>query len=279
MKKLLIKNNVNYHYEIIESVIVKCHEILDIDKTISIDIYLYILNDKSFNKYIIDKYPSIKIKEINNYDYYINCTIYDNDFINLDTQKSNKKYISHEITDRLKKNPNVLFLTPLSINNFFYADVMPFSKKKKLSKIPIYIIQGNLNHNRRNLSLLKKILDNNYKYNFIFKLIGRGYLPKNLEKYKKIILFKNNLKFIDYHKEFLDCYCILPLITKQKHPKYYTNKLTSTINYARGYKLKCLIDKNLQDIYNLDDVEIFNDINDISMAFKKTLDKFYNSNI
>ena len=47
------------------------------------------------------------------------------------------------------------------------------------------------------------------------------------------------------------------------------------MNYAKGYKLKCLIDKDLQSIYNLDDVEIFQDINDISKAFENTLEIFY----
>jgi hypothetical protein len=87
---------------------------------------------------------------------------------------------------------------------------------------------------------------------------------------------KNNLNFIDYHKEFLDVYCILPLISKASHPFYYNTKLTSTINYARGYKLKCLIDQNLQDIYNLNYVEIYNNPSDISIGFAKTLDDFYN---
>ena len=101
--------------------------------------------------------------------------------------------------------------------------------------------------------------------------------PKFLEKYKDKIVIKKNLDFINFHKQFLDSYCLLPLITKQSHSKYYTFKLTSTINYDRGYKLKCLIDKDLQNIYNLDNVEIFNDIDDISSAFENTLETFYNS--
>ena len=64
--------------------------------------------------------------------------------------------------------------------------------------------------------------------------------------------------------------------TKKTHSSYYNKKLTSSINYARSYKLKCLIDKDLQEIYNLEDVEIFNDINDISAAFIRTLEQFYN---
>ena len=80
-----------------------------------------------------------------------------------------------------------------------------------------------------------------------------------------------------YHREFLDCYCIMTLLTKKSHPQYYSNKLTSSINYAKGYNLKCLIDRELQDIYQLTNVEIYKNENDICDAFEKTLEEFYNS--
>lgn len=275
-KTLLIVNKLEYHYEIIESIIVKYNYILNINKDIIIDIYLYINNKSSFKEYISNKYPNIKFSNLKTYDYYIYCTVYDKNFNYLDKdKKSIKKYISHEITNKLKKNPNVYFLTPLSKSNYIYADILPYSDNKKISNIPIYIVQGNLNQNRRYLKLLTKILDQSYKYKFIIKLIGRGYLPEELQKYKNQIVLKNNLNFINYHKEFLDAYCILPLISKKTHPYYYNRKLTSSINYVRGYKLKCLIDKDLQEIYNLIDVEIYNDINDITTVFTKTLEQFY----
>ena len=284
-KKLLIVNNTHVHCEIIESVIVKYHEILKISKEIPINIYLKIGdlvlgNNTDFIKYIKNKYPKIIFENISNYDYFINCTTYDADFHELDKkQNSTNKYISHEITDRLKTNPNVYFLTPLSKSNYIYADVLPYSNDKIKPNIPIYVIQGNLNQNRRYLGLLEKILDQSYQYEFKIKLVGRGHLPSELQKHKDKIVLKNNLNFIDFHKEFLDVYCILPLITKKTHSSYYNKKLTSSINYARSYKLKCLIDKDLQEIYNLEDVETFNGINDISAAFIRTLERFYNDKI
>ena len=123
--------------------------------------------------------------------------------------------------------------------------------------------------------LLNKILDQSYQYDFIIKLIGKGYLPKELDKHKNKIVLKNNLNFMDFHKEFLDAYCILPLISKETHPHYYYTKLTSSINYARGYKLKCIIDEDLQEIYKLDNVEVYRDINDIESCFINTLENFY----
>jgi len=278
MERVLIYNDYPCHYEIIESVIVKHREILNIEHETSI--HLYTRPDPSFKEYISTKYPKIKFEKTPRviFDYYINCTVYDHDVNRLDTTKdSNHKYISHRVTEQLKTNPNVYFLTPLSINKHLSMDVLPYAANKAVADVPIYIIQGNLNQNRRHLDLLKKILDETYQYKFIVKLIGRGVLPPSLHEYKDKIVVRNNLNFIDYHKEFLDGYCILPLISKSTHPGYYATTLTSTINYARGYGLKCLIDKDLQDIYNLDDVEVFNDINDISSAFKKTLETYYST--
>ena len=274
-KKLLIINSKKCHYEILESIIVKYHQILKIKKDETVYIYLDIIKDTSFNKYISDKYPDIKFKNIENYDYYINCTIYDRFFESLDMKESKKIYISHEVSDRLKGNPNVFFLTPLSKKNYITCDILPYTDMKTFSDIPIYIIQGNIRGNRRYFKLLVKILNNNYKHKFIIKIIGKGNLPKEFKEYKSKIVLKNNLSFIDYHKEFLNAYCILPLISKKTHSQYYTKKLTSSMNYASGYNLKCLIDKDLQEIYNLKNVEIYNDINDISIGFAKTLNQFY----
>lgn len=275
--KLLINNYAQCHYETIESSIVKHREILKINDEISIDIYLNLdFDDPHFREYINKKYPQIKFQKIHDFDYLIECTIYDRDFHILEfNPNKGKKYIAHEITDGLKTNSNVYFLTPLSKYQFIYSDVLPFSEEKKISSIPIYVIQGNFEPARRNYDLLSRILDSSYNYEFKIKLVGRGNCPIDLKKYGDKIIVRNNLNFIDYHKEFLDAYCILPLITKKSHPNYYQKKLTSTINYARGYKLKCLIDKDLQEIYNLEDVEIFNDINDIGNGFLNTLKQFY----
>jgi hypothetical protein len=122
----------------------------------------------------------------------------------------------------------------------------PACEKKSL--IPIYVIQGNIQSTRRNYDLLIRILDYTYKYKFKIKIVGRGKLPEIFDKYSDVIDCKYNYDFIDYHKEFLNCYCIIPLITKESHPQYYTNKLTSTINYGKAYNLKFLIDQDLQDI-------------------------------
>lgn len=278
MNKILIRNKVNFHYECIESVIIKHKSFFKLKEKTEVFLWLHPLTDSFFITYIKNKYKNIKF--VNNkidFDYYIDCTVYDKAFIGADgfeqlSLNKNKKYIAHEISNRLKTNPNVYYLTPLAGQNFFRADYLPFFDKKEKPK-PIYIIQGNLNQNRRNLSLLIDILKDTYQYDFIIKLVGKGFLPPELEPYKDKILLKNNLNFIDYHKEFLDAWCILPLITKESHPQYYTNKLTSTINYCTGYDIKAIIDEDLQKIYKLKNVEIFK--KDIVSAFKNTLKEYY----
>ena len=49
---------------------------------------------------------------------------------------------------------------------------------KKISTIPIYVIQGHLNQKRRYIKLLNIILDQSYEYDFIIKLIGRQSFSK-----------------------------------------------------------------------------------------------------
>jgi hypothetical protein len=286
MKKLLIANNRSFHYEIIESVIVKYKELLGGGGTPDMQIYLHLTgrsSNPSFVNYIQSKYPSVIFKSIKDYHRRIDCTVYDKHApypspigiwpLNSKSD-SNTKYIGHRITDRLKKNPNVYWLTPLAKKNYFNANILPFSSTKIGTKIPIYMVQGA--SSRRDWRLLIKILERNYgPHEFNITLLGKGKFPEELSKYKAKVTMKCNLNFCDYHKQFASVYCILPLTTKATKKQYYTTQLTSTINYASGYNLKCLIDRDLQKIYNLKDVEVFNDGSDIAEAFGKTLRAFY----
>ncbi len=280
MMIILIENLYNYHYEILETLIVDYNKIIPNISNKDVTIYLVISKNNSFETYIKSKYPKIIFGIPKIFDYHISATIYnyDDDYKKIFKNSKRYFYISHHVSDRLQKLSNVYYLTPIG-NKYLYADKLPFNEisYKKPSNVPIYIIQGGLNVRRRHYKLLEKILEKKYEYDFIIKLVGRGYLPPQLKKYSNKIIVRNNLNFIDYHKEFLNAYCILPLVTKKTNPKYYVQKLTSTISYCIGYNLKCLIDKDLQNIYNLKDVEVFNNENDIAESFKNTLVEFYNN--
>ena len=60
-------------------------------------------------------------------------------------------------------------------------------------------------------------------------------------------------------------------------PNYYINKLTSSINYVKAYNLNCLIDKDLQNIYNLERAYVYNNDNEFINMFEKSLYDFYNN--
>ena len=271
--RLQINNSVPYHYEIIESVIVKFRDFFPIDNQSKVDIFLNIKTNASFQKYIKSKYPHISFRRIPDYTHYIECTVYDKD--KTKCQDPKKRYIAHEVTPGLVENPRIYFLTPLSPKNIFNANILPYSDNMNPSTVPIYIIQGGFS--RRNWKLLDRILSAKHEHKFIVKVIGNTNkkLPNLLEKNKGKIIIKKGLDFTNYHKEFIDAYCILPLITKENNKNYYQNKLTSSINYASGYKLKCLLDQDLQNIYKLQNAEVYTNGDDIVESFQNTLQEFY----
>lgn len=289
MKILLIENLVDYHYEIIESIIIKYNDILKLNDTTDIQIYLNIYDNKDYKSYITTKYPEpiIFIGKPEKYDFYINCTFYAKNLPNLINNNlinsSTHYYISHNFDNNTIKYSNIYYLSPLSnTNRIITADILPFSNEKKSfdfklkSKEPIFLIQGAINKYRRDLSLIKKILSINISNKpFKLKLLGKyNRLPPSILQYKNKLIIKKNLNFIDYHKELLDCYAIIPAISKSKQPQYYSTKLTSSINYANGYSLPCLIDKDLQEIYSLNNAYVYSNDN-IIVQFKKLLDLYY----
>jgi hypothetical protein len=274
MTILLIRNNARHHCEIIESVIIKHDQIIGQKAEV---IYLDLNKDLRWNSqikdYICEKYPNIKLGLPKKYDFFIHVNLNNKTKI---AYSKNSFYIAHNFNQSHVNLKNVFWISPFYERNI-KANILPFSEKVIKNKdFPIYIIQGNKNPGRRNFKLLDNILNEKYDKKFLIRWNGSGKLPEKYDIYKKQgILEETSGNFIDYHKNFLDCYCIIPLITKESHPFYYKSKLTSTINYAESYKLKCLIDIDLQNIYKLPDVEIFNDDNDIADAFRKTLNDFY----
>lgn len=260
---ILITNNVDYHYEIIVHIIEKYDIILSIPKQ---DVCLECKPNPSFLKYIREKYPNVRLEVPPTYDYLINCTIYPQDIIDI---AINKYYISHRVFETL--NPNIFFLTPLKFP-YLCCDALPFKDEKIKNPMPIYIVQGNVDDGRKKYELLDQILAQKYDHDFRIKIIGRGKMHPRFHQSDKII-FRHNLDFIDYHKEFLDGYAILPLITKSSHPQYYTKQLPSSINYGLAYNLHFIIDEDLQNIFQLENASVFKD--DIVSAFKKSLDDFY----
>jgi hypothetical protein len=274
--KILIYNNVPYHYEIIINVIEKYDEILKLPKNDTDKIYLDCLSvNIIFIDYIKVKYPNIILSTIQDYDYFINCTIYRPENLINDGKHF---YISHIVHKKANQTPNIYYLMPNNNNNYLICNMLPFNDTKIKTDIPIYVIQGSISSKRRDFSLLHTILKNTYNYDYKIKILGRGKLGEEFDEFKDKLILKYNLDFIDYHKEFSDVYAIIPLVSKNKNSLYYKNKLTSSINYGLGYNLKFIIDNELNNIYNLKNSFVYNHNNMTSFInkFKKSLRIFYN---
>lgn len=279
MKVLYIKNDCGYHHEIVETLLNKYNEILKLENTNDIQIHLSIKNnDKEFFDYIKNKYKNVKLNIPKKYDYFIEGTFYEKDLPNIEKNSKNKFYISHRVNDNLQQYSNIFYLTPLAKKNYIYADILPFQNEPKIkTDYPIFVIQGNIELGRKDYGLLLDIIKNKHKIKKKFKIKVIGKLIHRfrfIEQNRDIFTIKPYLPFIKYHKEFLDCHCLITLTTKNKNPKYYKTTLTSNINYIRGYKLKALIDKDLQDIYNLPNVETYNGQSNFFETFKKIIDDF-----
>jgi hypothetical protein len=178
-------------------------------------------------------------------------------------------YISHRIDKIYNDAENIFYLTPLASKNVFIADILPYKESLQKSKEPTFIVPGDLA--RRNVGLLKKILSVNYERKFKIKIFGKKINKDfNDTRVKQCI----NYDWRQYHREFLDCYCILPLITKASHPNYYTTTLSSSINYISGYNCKSIVDSDLNKIYNIPNAHVFNNEDDICMAFEIVLNDF-----
>ena len=287
--------NFDYHYEIIESIIHKYNIICNINKKPNDNIYLENIVDKYYIKYIEKNYPNIKINQNNIFDKKIYTTFYSqfqNKFQNELNNPDKYYFISHNIHPSLDKYKNIFYLTPLcNSNKYIYTDILPQIIKKN-TKVPIYIIQGKFIPGRREYDLLLSLFQANLQYPYKIKLIGgadKNILPNEYKYYKSKIIIKNELKFEEYHQEFSDCYALLTLISKKNQNPYYKRKLTSSINYIRAYNLKAIIDQDLQNIYQLPNVEIYPSRNEFSKndndykngfikAFQNSLEEFYRSN-
>jgi len=278
MAILYIENNTTVHYEIIESLLLKYRNLLGNIDVHQIVIHIPSLGSTVFKSYIRTKYPAVKFGKLSKYTYYIGVTLYPDDYkMVVNRNPSTHVYISHRIAPTVYNGAkNIFYLTPLSHYNVLSADILPYTEQRRQATHPIYIVQGSIE--RRDMGLLKVILEGAYTgrhTSYKIKILGKdAAIPPELQKYSERLIVCKNYNWEKYHKEFLDGYCILPLISKRMHPQYYTTTLTSTINYAKAYRLKCLIDRDLQEIYNLGDVEIFGDETDICAAFQRTLDDF-----
>ena len=267
MKKILIINNIDYHYEILESLFTIFLKKIHYESEYKV--YMFIQKNIEYQTYIVSKYENVtfldNITDIF-FDIEIYATIYPKDIKYIENSKINKKYyISHRVDKDLQKFPNVYFLTPLCLSdNYIIPTVLPVIKKNK-TRIPIFCIQGNISEKRRNYKSLIPIFE---KYeNRTFRI----------KKYKNKIIIENNHNFINYQDAFKDVYIILALIDDTFEHNYFTIQLTSSISYSISYDIPILIYSKLNDIYEKDLKKsiVYKDQNEMNVQFRKLLNKFY----
>lgn len=320
--KILIYNHAAWHYEIIESIILKYDKLIDINKREDDQICLFTFSDQkfgmisnvypSFIKYLKEKYPNIivykNLEEVtkNNFTHIIHATAQKSsapEAVNgtrpKDFVKSKKfAYISHDICDEMKDYDNVYFLCNLNntvtSNGILEATDLPFKDKKTKTKVPTFIIQGSIfrmfDNKTRNLEDLSEVFNVDTNLDYKIKIVGSSRDSKDvvLQKIEKHIKNKKNLNNIeikinldwnDFHKEFLECDFIYPLISKKNQPEYFDSKITSSYNYGRAYGLKFFIDQDFKNAYSIkdDDCFIYNSKN-IKDAFIKCLESWYKKN-
>lgn len=282
MVNIVIINLTYGHLEIMESIIHKYKEIIGQHiPSSNISLFLVLKDDIdiSFKSYIKSKYPRILFYRPKDIDYIINVNFYPKPKNLEGLSKLDPKrnfFISHRVFEEREHYPNIFFLTPLALKNVISANILPFSNQEKITTdIPIYAIQGHFSIIRRDYNLLKIILKSKFDYQYKIKLIGRGEIPKMAIANPDKFIVCQNKDFYDFHQEFNDCYAIFTLLSRKRNKKYYKSSLTSTINYAEAYNLKCIIDKELQDIYKLSNAQVYHKPRDIVHAFERTLKYFY----
>ena len=190
------------------------------------------------------------------------------------SNKKNVFYISHDAIKDLALYKNVYFLTPLAKSpKYILPCILPSITKIK-STIPIFIIQGNIEEKRRNYKSLIPIFEKYKNNDFIIKIVGRGKLPNYLKPYIKKIVIKSNLDFINFHKQFSDVFCILPLIDDSFKHKYFTSKYTSTISYGLAYNLTFLCHSKLKKIYPIKKYKTYSNQDEMTEQFGVLLNNF-----
>ena len=275
---IYVENWHNCHYEVIESCMILLPKKLGFDSSKSM-FFLKVYPDKSFQKYITNRFPGnlqiIDTKPSITFDYEIYCTFYPNE--NPESQhifNKNTYAISHRVLPHSINNPNIFFLKPLSnCDRYFIPSLLPPINKVK-TKFPVFAVQGNITESRRNYKSLIPLLNKYKDRQFIIKFIGRGIMPVYLIPYMDKLVLCLNLDFINYHQSFNDVYAILPLIDDTFTHSYYTTSLTSSISYGKGYDLRFICSKKLKDIYMLDNSITYSNQDEMNDAFGQALDMF-----
>lgn len=296
MYKILICNNVDFHYDIIESVIMKYDEILKIKKNNSDILDLFMVSDNNQNSpnlnyaqlkdYLLKTYNINFIDSIdyNSYDYQIHCTASATEAPETDggirpidmVDDSKYAYIAHDVTNELLRFSNVYFLSKFNRDDIandrvFTVDTFPKFEYIENS-VPSFIILGSFIRSKfdktRDYSILEDMLSIDYKSDFIINIVGSWHEPHfdiwsfiNKDKIHDSNINKINI-ILNAEWNYFNRLCsgadyIIPLVSKQNQPHCFKTKVTSSIFYGIGYKKTMFVDQDFVDAYSLSGNQYF----------------------
>lgn len=315
MSKILISNNVPFHYDIIQSMIEKYDELLKIEKDSSDTIDLYMVDDYShvtpnlnfiqLKRYLSQKY---KIRFIDSVDY----SIYDYEIHGTAAKQSapetdggirpehmiddNKRvYISHDVDEELLSFSNVMFLSnfgreDIPMDRIFIVDRLPEVCVEK-NIIPNIVIQGSFVRSKfdrtRDYSILEDILSIDYELDFKITIVGAWHqpdfninefidMPRITDSNKNRINVLLNKDWKTFNSICANADLIAPLVSKKEQPHCFSNKITSSIFYGRGYQVRMFVDDDFVKAYNLTpEQSVVYNRDRIQDSFKEFLEDFY----
>ena len=265
-----------FHYEVIERVIVHYKDIIkqDVDCTIYLDVDTRAMFQ--FKEYLTSKHPAVVWGVAEAPQYCIDVTLYPSEYESIrHLDKSRFFFISHRF-EAGDQPPNVYYLAPFApMDRVFGKIVLPFQGHPRTrTKRPVLVVQGGLNARHRDMTLLNLILRDPPSYPYTILLLGTRLEDRRLVDHPNLVV-KEGLPFLDFHRHFVHAHAILPLVSRQTHPQYYTKQLTSSVQYARAYNLQCILDRELQDIYQLPDVIVYSSPTGIAQAVRASVAAFY----
>jgi hypothetical protein len=283
-----VQNTAPFHMEVIPSVIAKLATFLP---AVRAKPYRVFLNQETgpycagFAEYISETFPDVVLSGAPpglHVSVRIHVTTYVDDLLGKPPTDIDK-YICHDMSREVANRPDTYFLAPFCKRfgciREFQADTLPYMETtdRVLRKFPKFVVQGALTPLRRNFTLLKRILDADIRLPFEILLIGKRSPPSYIldRRGENLKIVSNVRDFKEYHSHFRDAYGCLPLISKSTHPQYYRNKLTSSVNYIRAYKLIPVVDKNLQRIYEFPGAIVYEKDDGIVQAFQRAVHGFY----
>jgi hypothetical protein len=275
VRKIYIHNYVDYHDEVLESVIARYYDMCNIKPQASDELFLGVQRlPESSQDYLKNKYTKLKeirVRASNDFfpfcsdaDFYIECSMYAEHWDSVKHLDPTKYFF---LFHRYRPNDvhaglGNCFYPHTAAKNYFPLSTLPGSDNLlPKSEPPVYVVQGNVR--KRVWSILDYFFTDpsTSDLDFELRILGKEvkWLKNNAWSSDSRVKIHSNLHSERYHDLFRDAYCMLHLVhphnKKCKH--YYTDTMSSSVNYALAYDLRNMLDDKLQASYNLKDAFIY----------------------